>query len=281
MPAAAVPLAPEAPAEPGPTGWALQGLPLVNFNTDIGFGYGGQVVAVDRGDGTWSPWRASIMLRYWATTKDIYGHILSVDLPRFLGSPWRFGIELQAARNLFNPWYGLGNASEHEDAWSSCADRAALADNPDVCPGNPDFRGLRYDSYELTGLPRILLNLRIPVARPWALFLGHRLRLEQVRLGYTREELGQSGPSRLVQDALAGRIAGLDGNILGPQSQRTSELTAGIQFDTRDLEATPTAGMFHELAARVGTRLLGSEFDYWGATLHGRLWTPVFGEQAR
>lgn len=265
-------------AEQAPaTGWAFQGLPLFNFNTDTGFGYGGQVVVVDRADGTWRPWRASIMLRYWATTENIYGHILSVDLPRFMGTAWRMGLELQASRNLYNPWFGLGNEAAYDEAWSTCMDRSALAANPDVCPGNASFRGLRYGSYELSALPRVILNLRVPLTGDWSLFLGHRLRLESIRLGYTAEELGQSAPSVLAQDAAAGRVGGLDGTVLTPQSQRTSELAAGVQFDTRDLEATPTSGMFHELSTRAGLGAIGSEFNYWGATLHARGWVPIPG----
>lgn len=264
-----------------PTGWVVQGLPLINFNTDSGVGYGAQVVAVDRADGTWRPWRASITLMYWATTADIFNHSLAVDFPRALGTKWRVGAEVQVSRHRFNPWYGLGNASAYDRTSDQCEDRAGLATNPDVCGTNPGFRGLRYYQYDLFGLPRLHLNLRRPLGDAWQLFLGYRLRLESVRLHYDAGELGQTQDSQLVQDALAGRVAGLDGTQPGLQSQRTSELTAGIQYDTREPEAVPSAGMFHELAVRGASRVLGSEFDYWGATLHARAWLPVGGPQTR
>ncbi len=64
-------------------------------------------------------------------------------------------------------------------------------------------------------------------------------------------------------------------------SQRTHELIAGFQYDTRDVEASPTQGMWHELSVRGATRFIGSEFDYWGVTLHGRAWVPVISKDTR
>lgn len=272
--------APQAPPT-RPTGWALQGLPILNFNTDNGFGYGGQVIAVDRADGTWTPWRASILLQYFATTKDRFSHRLMVDLPRVLGSQWRLGVEVQVARERFNPYYGVGNTSEYDPGYASCADREALATDPNVCPGNDAFRGLRYYSYELSGMPRVAMLARRSLSGPWQLLVGYRLRFESFRLRYTADELGQLGDSRMLEDAAAGRLVGLDAAAGAPTPMRTSELTAGLQYDTRDVEVSPTRGMFHELALRGALRALGSELDYWGATLHARAWFPLFGPDAK
>ena len=49
----------------------------------------------------------------------------------------------------------------------------------------------------------------------------------------------------------------------------------GVQYDTRDIETSPTAGMFHEVSLRAGLTPLGSQFNYWGGTLHARFFHPV------
>ncbi len=177
----------------------MQGFPIVNYSTDNGLGYGAQVMVVDRADGTWRPYRSQLLLQYYATTADIFLHRLGVDLPQFLGSDWRVGLEVQLSRSKFTPYYGVGNTSEFNPAYTQCADRESLQSSPDTCGGNAEFRGLRYYSYDLQSLPRIHLNLRRRLGGAWLLFLGSRLRFESVRLRYTADELGQTTDSRLMR----------------------------------------------------------------------------------
>ncbi len=257
------------------TGWDLQGVPIVNFNTDEGFGYGALVMLVDRGDGSYEPFRYSLVAQFFQTTRQVAAHKLALDAPRFLDSPWRMGVELAYTRTRFAPYYGLGNTAPHVSELTDCADRDALATNPDVCPGNPEFRGLRYYTYDHQSLPRIRLNARRELSDTWRLFLGYRLRVDRIRARYSADDLGQTGDSKLMEDAAAGVLEGYEGGLSESLSERTSEFLAGIQYDTRDMESSPTLGMFHELSLRGGASPLGSQFNYWGATLHARFFHPV------
>jgi outer membrane protein assembly factor BamA len=198
-----------------------------------------------------------------------------VDAPRFLDSQWRMGLELAYTRTKFAPYYGLGNTASYVEEFSACTDRDALETNPDVCPDNPEFRGLRYYTYDHRSLPRIRLNARRNLSDTWMLFLGYRLRVDRVRMRYSTEDLGQSGDSKLLEDTSAGRFEAHEGTLAEPLSERTSELVFGFQYDTRDIESSPTLGMFHELSVRGGAGPIGSQFSYWGATLHTRLFHPV------
>jgi outer membrane protein assembly factor BamA len=274
-PAASEPRAEPSDAPPRRTGWDLQGLPIVNFNTDEGFGYGALVMLVDRGDGSHEPFRSSLLAQFFQTTRQVASHLLVFDAPRFLGSPWRVGVEAAYIRARFAPYYGLGNTAGRVPEYATCDDRDALKGNPDLCPGNPDFRGLRYYTYDLKSLPRLRLNLRRAVARAWNLFLGYRLRPDRAVPRYAPEDLGQSGDSKLLEDVKAGVLEGFGDGEARRLPARTSEVLAGLQYDTRDIEAAPSSGMFHELSVRGGAGPLGSQFDYWGATLHARVYGPV------
>ena len=267
------PAAEQKPAPP--TGWAVQGLPILNYNTDQGLGYGALLMFLDRADGTWQPFRYSILLQFFQTTGGVMSHMVVLDAPRFLGSPWRVGVKAVYGRSKFQPYYGLGNTAEYVPAFSTCDNRDVLADNPDVCPGNPDFKGLRYYTYDQQTFPRIHLDVRRELAGPWRLYLGYRLRFEQVLARYGAGDLGQSGDSKLMEDAAAGLLVGYDGRATDSIPQRTAELTAGVQYDTRDIESAPTLGMYHELSVRGAASFLGSGYDYWGAALHLRAFHPV------
>jgi hypothetical protein len=263
----------EAPQEaPRPKGWALQGLPILNYNVDEGLGYGTLLMLVDRADGNREPYRYSLFLQLFWTTRSLSAHKLTFDAPDFLQSRWRLGVDVLVGRGKFTPYYGLGNTSRYVPELGTCEDRDALAGNPDVCPGNASFRGLRYYTYDQENLPRLSVDVRRALGGPWRLLLGYRFRWEQVRARYSAEDLGQSGDSKLIEDAAAGLLVGYDGRSADPIPFRSAELTAGIQYDTRDIEAAPTRGLYHELSVRGASGALGSAFDYWGATLHARAW---------
>jgi outer membrane protein assembly factor BamA len=214
-------------------------------------------------------------LQLFQTTQQVASHLIALDAPRFLGSQWRMGLELAYVRTLFSPYYGLGNTSSYVPELSECANRDALKDNPDSCEDNPDFRGLRYYTYDHRSLPRIRLNARHDLSDTFNLFLGYRLRLDRIRMRYSADELGQSGDSKLTEDAAAGVFGTPESGLTEPLSQRTSEVLVGLQYDTRDTETSPTLGMFHELSVRGGAGVIGSQFNYWGATLHARFFHPV------
>jgi outer membrane protein assembly factor BamA len=248
------------------TGWSPQGLPLLSYSTDEGLGYGVRLLLVDHGSGNEQPYRYAITAQFFQTTKRIAAHQLSVDAPHFLGTPVRVEVDLGWSINKFFPYYGLGNTSTYQAQLDTCDDRAALAADPDHCPGDPAFKGLRYYRYDQETLPRIKLNFRRDLNGPWKLFAGYRFRLTRISPLYGADDLGQHGNSRMIEDARAGKLAGYDGSDPGASfRRRTAELTGGLVYDARDNEPAPTEGMFHEVSLRGGLRPLGGEFNYWGA----------------
>jgi hypothetical protein len=260
------------------TGWRFAGLPLVNFNSDEGFGYGLRLLLVDAGDGSQKPYRHSVVAQFFRTTRGVEAHRILTDAPGFLGSAWRVGLDLSLLNERFSPYYGLGGASDYEADFNSCEDRDALEDAPDTCPGNPAFRGLRYYSFEQRTFPSVVLNTRRSVKGPWQVALGYRFRLTRVKTRYSAEDLGQGRDSRLEEDARAGLLTGVDGP-LASGTFRTAELTAGLLLDLRDNEPAPMRGMFHELAARGAMEATGSAFRYWGTTANLRFYHPVFSDR--
>lgn len=275
--------APVAAAEPPAaskvrTGWSIQGLPLLNFNSDEGMGYGARVLLVDAGDGTQRPYRHSVMAQFFQTTRGVAAHRLNLDSPGFLGTPWRVGVNLAFLNTRFSPYFGLGREAVYEPDFDSCQDRGALETEPDVCPGNPAFRGLRYFSFQERTFPSVGLNARRSILGPWQVAVGYRFRLTEVSTRYGADDLGQRRDSRLEEDARRGLLTGLAGEAQS-ETFRTAELTASLLLDLRDNEPAPVRGMFHELTARGAHDAVGSGFRYWGATAYLRFYHPVVSER--
>lgn len=259
-------------AEPAPSGWDPLFIPLAGFDTDQGVGYGLRAMLIWKGPV--KPYRLALIGQFFQTTREVAIHRIIVDAPEVFGSKWRAGLDFSYRADRFSPYYGLGNDSVYDQELDACAARAALAEDPDTCPDNPRFRGLRYYVYDKRTLPRISLTLRRELSGPWKTFGAYRFNLTTIRTEYP-QDLGQRTDSRLVEDAKAGLLTGYDGASKAPFQLRTGELTAGLIFDSRDHEPAPMSGMFNELSLRGGTPLLGSQFSYWGVNTHLRIYNRL------
>lgn len=263
-----------------PTGWTFQGLPQANYSSDDGIGYGARVQLVHRGNGEENPYRYRLMAQFFQTTNNVAYHRLFFDAPRLGGAPLRLDVDLDWYQDKFSPYYGLGNGTAYEREFDTCADRQGLRASPDVCPGNDDFRGLRYYTFSKDTVPRLKANIRVDLAQGWKGFVGYRLFRTTIAPRYGSSDLGQSGPSRLLEDGAQGLLTGFpDGYDFDRAPSfvgTTGELTAGLVLDNRDKETSPTLGMFHELSGRYGHPALGSDFTYWGANLNARFFVPLW-----
>lgn len=251
-------------------GWHFAGLPLINFNSDEGIGYGVRLAGYDHGDNA-NPYRYAVIGQFFQTTRGVAFHSVRFDAPEFLGSSWRLGLQGQLNSERFSNYFGLGNTAERVTELTECDDSTALEANPDRCPGNPDFIGARYYQYS-ERVPTGVLNLRKDLNEDWQLFIGYRFRYYDLAVAYDREDLGQSAPSKLVEDLAAGaEVVGLEFDANGDaRGQREADLRVGIFYDTRDNEPAPNSGMFNTLTARLAGPVVGGAYTYGGVNLHLR-----------
>jgi hypothetical protein len=248
------------------TGLGMAGLPLVNYNTDTGLGYGARAVLYDYGPGQ-KPYRYSVTLQFFQTTNGLMLHALALDAPALAGSAWRLETVFRVIGDRFSPYYGLGNNTVYEPAFETCSSPDALRNNPDVCPGNPIFRGVHYYQFQSL-IADASIKARRDLGRDWRLLLVYRPRLTFIEVAYPSVG-GQSRDSKLVEDWQAGEnLPGLRFDERGkPRPVRTGEVTVGILYDSRTPEFSPVRGMFHELSGRWADRVVGSQLAYWGGNL--------------
>lgn len=256
-------------------GWHFAGLPLVNFNSDEGVGYGVRIAAYDHGDNE-KPYRFAAIGQFFQTTNGVAYHNLQLDAPRINGSRWRVGGQLQLYAERFSNYFGIGNGARREPDLFTCDDRDALEENPNVCPGNPQFIGARYNNYS-ERVPAVLVNVRRDFTDDWQLFLGYRFRYYDLEVRYPDEDLGQDAPSKLVEDLRAGAdLVGLElDEGLNPRGQRDGDIRAGIIYDSRDNEPAPTSGMWHSLLFRAAGPVAGGRYWYGGVTTNLRFYQQI------
>lgn len=217
-------------------GGYFTGLPLVNYDSNTGLGFGARGYYFFDGKRSdprfaYTPYLYRVFLQAFATTGGYQFHWLDVDARNVLGSALTFRGALIFQRNTDQHYFGIGSRSNQAQLTSS-----------------------RYDSYRLTQ-PMLLLALEHPL-------LGGVLR-PLVGVGLSYNDVHDPGQTRLSEDCAADIIVGCAGGW-------NDFLRLGIAYDTRDFEPDPNRGVLIDAALDAGTRLLGSEYAWARAMLAAR-----------
>lgn len=100
---------------PGERPFAAYAIPLLSYDSNLLFGYGGfgQVVIADPSGQT--PYRASVELQLYWTTGGYRNHYLRFDLPQLAGSKFRWQVEARKVQWSRAPYFGVGSDSPRLD----------------------------------------------------------------------------------------------------------------------------------------------------------------------
>ena len=214
---AAVLLAAAPPAGAGPpheaTGLRPTAIPLLNFSSDDGAGYGLRASLFEY-DGRTVPYLRKYSAQVFFTSRGRRVHFLSMDTPRFRGGD-RLEMTLRFEKEAFANYYGSLTDAE--------ADRLER-----------DRKTFRYalPSIEVRWIRRLGTPRRAPV--PWGLGLG-----------------GRFSHTGITPNAVAGSILaeaappGVDGGLLG-------QVNAALRYDTRDDYNDTSTGLLEELLLEYG-----------------------------
>ena len=216
-------------------GWDFAGIPLVNFTTDRGLGYGAYLAGFYHGESGAgaAPYKASIGGQFYQTTGGYAFHKLLLDFPDIADSGVRFDLT-SGFEAWDNAWYfGLGNKRP----------RVREEDAP------AHFYTSRLKSLWLVP------NVRWPISHPWSFFTG---------LIFRASDVGTYPDSLLATE----QPEGTQGGIL-------NQLQIGLMYDSRDREPSTRNGVFTELSVRGAHHLTGSDFNVWGVNTTHRQWVEL------
>ena len=254
-------------------GGYVTGLPLVNYDSNFGFGGGARAYYFWNGTRAdprfaYTPYLDRVFIQAFATTGGLQFHWLDYDVPSISGTPFRFRSQLIFVRNTDEHYYGVGSRSldplsfpGSAQTFTRYADYQKALDG--VTPQGTTWH--RYDQY-LLARPLWLASIERT--------LFHGLIRPMIGVGFnyyaiTRYGGGADASTRLDEDcAPPARIVGCAGGW-------DNFLRAGLSFDTRDFEPDPKRGVFADLALDHGTRLLGSRYTWTRGMLAARGYVRV------
>lgn len=201
------------------------GVPIFNYSSDYGFGFGLISALYDDAESE-IPYKRAYKLKFLITTKGKHKHYFNYDEPKIFDTSIRFNTTLQFKYIPYENYFGIGNDVEFNENYTN--------------ESGEDFVGERYYSYKLLQ-PSLDSNFLFPIVDRLSLLLGYH---------FLYSDIGTYSLSLLAED-----------NETGIGRSKVSGLKLGFLIDFRDNEPSPTRGTFSEISTIISESILGSDFD--------------------
>jgi len=240
------------------TGSYFTGLPIINYDSDTGLGYGARVYWHDNGDKEsslfeYTPYKYEIYGQFLKSTNGWQYHVLHFDAPYIGDSLFRITGELLYEKNTQANYFGttsssLGNLDDKAGNTYNTAQEQQDA---------LDEQGNRYYNRFLLEKPTGEINL----ARD---FFGGLVRLTagvnfshayiQTYENTTVNDI-HSQENKLYDDSL-------DGSLVGSEGGWDNGLKLAVIYDSRDFAPNPKNGNAFDFTAGLYSKLLGSDYTH-------------------
>lgn len=247
-------------------GLGISGLPLVNFATDTGLGYGARVYLHANGSRTdpafaRTPWRTQLLVQFFRSTGGWEYHMLDADFPEAFDSDWRIRLRAAFEGNINRNWFGAGTASLTP---LPAGDYATYLESLEA--DEPAGAGSTNGWYHIYGLRRPLARLQLErwIDESLIVMAGAELQRATIRL-YDGRTVPVAAGDRVQGPTLVGRLRpnGIGGGNL-------HHIRLGVGWDTRDYQPAPKSGLAAEAVGEYAGPATGADWTYSRATVSVR-----------
>ena len=263
-------------------GWYPAGLPLVNYSSDEGFGYGLKFQMFNNGKREdpyfdRSPYFYNLSGLFFNTTNGSLSLCAEADMPYFMSTRFRIKTGMEVSRMLNAGYYGVGPEETdrlRDSAGKTYADFSTyyrdflIADRDEPADYKYDRYTMKKILYRLNGAMDITERVKVLTGfqvtwtdiDPWG---GRSFDVKD-----SDNSVDASGvtanPTRLELDGRQDQ----DGWI--------NFFRIGIGYDTRDHEVDPSKGWYIDYTALAGASGTGSDYSFIRNTFAARCYvTPV------
>lgn len=247
-------------------GWYPTGLPLINYTSNSGVGYGLRLYGYNNGvpsDPYYdeSPYFTQIFAQFFQTTGGQSYHRVELDMPFLAGSQYRLRSVVEYVGILSANFYGDSAADADQglvgadgNTYNNLSDLTEHLESGE--PGSSLRMFNNYQRRKLYGMVR--------VSRPIFDLIEVDLGLEFGFVDITdwHNETGEFGdveetfaPTRLT-------LASESPDFIGAEGGWVNVIHFGLRFDERDYEPNPKAGYLAEYNLVVSGKFLGASSDF-------------------
>lgn len=249
----------------------MTGLPLVNYSSDTGFGYGVRAFLFNNGSRTdplfrETPYSAQVFLQYFATTSGWQYHWFYADFPAVGASGFRVRGGFVYEKNTNRNYFGVGEASLHGLPGTTCDKWQKTLDESE--PRGAGSTEGWFNRYSLTR-PLFYIQFEHALAGPFSMMFGSEIHKTTVDTYDGKTVPVNSG--KLVQGPT---LLALD-SPRGIRGGWNNKFRTGLSYDTRDFEPAPKDGWYADLTGEYAGPALGADFSYTRETWTVRRYQPV------
>jgi hypothetical protein len=238
----------------------------------------------------YTPYLAKLKANAAYYTSNARELVLSLDVPYYNGTRWRFRVDFKAQQNPSNLYFGsteltlgqlrLPSTPTGGQTYSTykefdIARKTLRPGDSTEAPFVTDALSNRFRETEY------MLNLKADYALgngKWRIMGGYEIQnLSYLTFeGYIAEAIDSTGKSTtapngtslLRRDYERGLVSGLDGGWI-------SIIQTALIFDTRDFEPDPSRGYYFEIANEFSNPIIGSQFDFNKLFIQGRVYKKL------
>jgi len=280
-------------------GTFFTGIPDFSSDPVTGFGFGVRTNIYWNGKRdnplfAYTPYLTKLKANAAYYTSNARELILSLDVPYYNGTRWRFRVDFKAQQNPANLYFGLTE--------STLGQLRLPSDENTTFPTYKEFDrarktlrpgGIGEAAFVTDALSNrfreteYMLNLKADYALgkgKWRIMGGYEIQhlsyatFEGVEAEAIDPVTGENttapnGTSLLRRDFEDDLVSGVDGGWV-------SIIQTALIFDTRDFEPDPTRGIYFEIANEYSSKFIGSEFDFNKLFIQGRYYQKLpFGKR--
>jgi hypothetical protein len=238
------------------THWRFSGIPAFGFGADTGIG-GGIIVNMYEEEEGFEPYKSSLGLKFYLTSKLVNSHALKYDRVNAFGLPWRITSRIGFYSTPSQNYCGMGSDGVN------CSETNARAAAP------ADLAGDKLEEFTRHYYLNRYMSLYGEVFSSWLLYKSPdnlKLNLINSYRGnyYWHRYFSQRGsyPNSLYARDFSQT----------KQEGYLSTLEIGLMLDSRDNESVPTSGYWLESSIRGAAKFMGSAWNYFGANLAARFY---------
>lgn len=265
---------------PKPDRLEFGALPAINYDIDLGFGFGA-IASLAKFATGYRPYKWRLELLLSATVKRLPGggyefpfhdDYLNFDFPGLLQNRLRISGRAGFRKFANTGYYGFGNDSASLTPWDM------IDPDEDLAAYQAARKYHRFDHI----YPLLQLNARVQL---WDRSTPEQRRRIEALVGFnsTYNIVDPYPGSKLEMDIAAKQQDTVDGKTLanllrGTDPHALLVINLGLLFDTRDHEYTPTRGTFTEISVRSSPGVQ-QDLRYAGITVNSAWYHAIVGER--
>lgn len=259
------------------TGWYITGLPLINYASDDGTGYGARLYFYYNGKNgdkyfDESPYFLQVYAQFYTTTKGFSYHELNFDKYNIFGTKYRIKSAFVYERRINANFYGIGSNITKNNLIDINGNEYSTYDDYESFLKSSNYEYFKYNKYEYKK-PAYWLDFFGDITGPFKFLAGFEIKYADIVSWQNKRFEDEKGNDHVSETTLLDLSKD---SIKGYNGGWTNSVRLGAAFDTLDYAPDPGKGFYVDYSFKASHEFTGSDYNYYRSTIGARSYITVF-----